>query len=129
MQEAKIADSGSESPGASMSFGRVETSMFSFTVRKKRSRTYKVKRIWKVPSYINMNGLRMSLSDSDASYSRTSTTLLERNGFLCESEEEAVYALGLNDHTCRGPGGLVKDLQSEEESLVWGFPLVSIPAK
>lgn len=124
-----VVVSGSRSPKPSYSVNHNEESSFRFTIRKKRSRTYKVKRIWRVPSNLHIPGMRSLLADNVGSNTRTSPPAVGCSDFVYKSEGEAVEAKAPGEVAHLGSCGHERTPQGEEEGLVFRCPFVPISAK
>eukprot|EP00803_Ostreobium_quekettii_P009562 evm.model.scf_1662.1 EVM.evm.TU.scf_1662.1 scf_1662:3094-5175(-) len=99
----------------------------TFAVRKKRSKTCRAKRIWKVPSYLTVQVARPCLSDSTGLSTLTSNA--DSDDRLCETHVSALDIQGTCDLAYLA--SYCREMEAEEQRvpLTFGVPYVPIPAK
>jgi len=99
----------------------------TFVVRKKRSKTCRAKRIWRVPSYLNVQVPGPCLSDSTGLSTLISN--MDSEDRLCETDISALGIQGTCDLAYMA--SYCCEMEPEEQCvpLSFGVPFVPIPAK
>lgn len=120
-------------PDTPTSYARVfnllatESSDLVFPVRRKRSKTCRARRVWKVPPYLALEGASSWLTDIDSC--EEPAVNLEYGRELYEPENNALKSPGSYDLAYLVSCGRGPKNEEQSMSLSFGVPFAAIPAK
>ena len=104
-----------------------ESSDLVFPVRKKRSKTCRARRVWKVPSYLALESASSWLTGIDSC--EEPAVNLEYGRELYEPENNALKSPGSYDLAYLVSCGRGPKNEEQGMSLSFGVPFAAIPAK